>query len=120
MKIAFASRDGIHINDHFGWCQTFYLYEITENSFVFLKRVDASKKHQEEGEKLSYKINCLEDSKILCAFQIGPNASTMVKNSGIFVIKATTEEDTIMALLWNLMKLKNTNPPLWMQRLLNH
>ena len=30
MKAAVASDDGIHINLHFGHCESFYIYEITE------------------------------------------------------------------------------------------
>lgn len=117
MKIAFASTNGIHINDHFGWCKCFYMYDLIEDSFVFLKTIDSAQELQEEGEKLAYKIGCIEEAKILCVSHIGPRASTLVKNAGIFVIKASNESDTIEALLSNLLELKKTNPPLWMQRL---
>ena len=119
MLVAFASTDGIHINDHFGWCKCFYMYDLLEDSFVFVKAIDSTQELQEEGEKLAYKIGCIEEAKILCVSHIGPRASTLVKNAGIFVIKANSENDTIEDALLNLLKLKNTNPPLWMQRLLS-
>lgn len=119
MLVAFASTNGIHINDHFGWCKCFYMYDLLEDSFVFVKAIDSTQELQGEGEKLAYKISCIEEAKILCVSQIGPNASTLVKSAGIFVIKANNENDTIEEALLNLLKLKNTNPPLWMQRLLS-
>lgn len=119
MKIAFASTDNIHINDHFGWCKCFYLYEIKEETYRFLKALDSSKELSEEGDKLIYKIECLEDANIVCASHIGPRASLMVKGSGIFVLKASKEDERIDELLSTLIKLKNTNPPLWMQRFLH-
>ena len=119
MLVAFASTDGIHINDHFGWCKCFYMYDLLDDSFVFVKAIDSTQELQVESEKLAYKIGCIEEAKILCVSQIGPNASTLVKSAGIFVIKANTENDTIEEVLLNLLKLKNTNPPLWMQRLLS-
>ena len=119
MKIAFASTDNIHVNDHFGWCKCYYLYELLEDSFVFLKELDSSKEISEEGDKLAYKIECLEDANIVCASHIGPRASLMVKSSGIFVLKTEKENESIEALLNTLIALKNSNPPLWMQRFLH-
>ncbi|MFW9618643.1 MAG: NifB/NifX family molybdenum-iron cluster-binding protein [Sulfurospirillum sp.] len=119
MKIAFASTDNIHVNDHFGWCKCYYLYEIKDDTFTFLKALPSPNEIAEEGDKLSYKIQCLEDANILCASHIGPRASLMVKSSGIFVLKTEKEDEPIEALLNTLIALKNSNPPLWMQRFLH-
>ena len=119
MKIAFASTDNIHVNDHFGWCKCFYLYELKEDSFVFLKALESPNELTEEADKLAYKIECLEDANILCASHIGPRASLMVKGSGIFVLKTEKENEPIETLLNTLIALKNSNPPLWMQRFLH-
>ena len=119
MKIAFASTDGINVNDHFGWCKCFYMYELLEDDFRFVKALPSPNEIHEEGDKLTYKIECLEDANILCASHIGPRASLMVKGSGIFVLKANSENEPIQSVLDSLIKLKNTNPPLWMQRFLH-
>lgn len=119
MKIAFASRDGELINDHFGWCKCFYLYELKEDAFVFVKTLDSSKEISEEGDKLAYKIESLEDANIVCASHIGPKAVMLVKASGIFVLKTENESERIDRYLEHLLKLKNTQPPLWMQRFLH-
>ncbi|WP_067175369.1 NifB/NifX family molybdenum-iron cluster-binding protein [Sulfurospirillum sp. UCH001] len=119
MKIAFASTDNIHVNDHFGWCKCFYLYEIKDDTFTFLKALFSPNEIVEEGDKLSYKIQCLEDANIVCASHIGPRASLMVKSSGIFVLKTEKEDEPIETLLNTLIALKNSNPPLWMQRFLH-
>ena len=119
MKIAFASTDNIHVNDHFGWCKCYYLYEIQGDTFTFLKALPSPNEIESEGDKLSYKIECLEDANIVCASHIGPRASLMVKSSGIFVLKTEKENEPIETLLNTLIALKNTNPPLWMQRFLH-
>ena len=119
MKIEFASTDNIHVNDHFGWCKCYYLYEIQGDTFTFLKALPSPNEIAEEGDKLSYKIQCLEDANILCASHIGPRASLMVKSSGIFVLKTEKENEPIETLLNTLIALKNSNPPLWMQRFLH-
>lgn len=117
MKIAFASLDNIHVNEHFGWCKKFYIYEIVHDCYHFVKEVDSSYELKDEVEKLSYKINCLEDSTILYVQQIGPKASLMVKASNIFPMQASKENEKIENVLNSLIKMKE-NPPLWMKRLL--
>ncbi|KHG33507.1 MULTISPECIES: NifB/NifX family molybdenum-iron cluster-binding protein [unclassified Sulfurospirillum] len=119
MKIAFASTDNLHVNDHFGWCKCFYMYELHNDSFSFLKTLPSPNEHSEEGDKLAYKIACLEDANILCASHIGPRASLLVKGSGIFVLKSEKENEPIEDVLNTLLRLKNTQPPLWMQRFLH-
>lgn len=117
MKIAFASKDNVFVNQHFGWCQEFYIYEIIGNSYNFVKSVDSSLQIEDEIEKLTYKIECLENSEVLYVQQIGPKASMLVKASKIFPMQASGENEKIEEVLNKLIKLKE-NPPLWMKRLL--
>jgi nitrogen fixation protein NifX len=117
MKIAFASKDNIHVNEHFGWCQEFYIYEIKGNEAFFVKSVDASQDIEEEVDKLTYKIECLDQSDILYVQQIGPKASMMVKAHKIFPLQSSKEGETINDVLNTLIEMKR-NPPLWMQRIL--
>ena len=118
MKIAFASKDGISVNQHFGWCETFFIYEVTKDDYTFLEQVDSSLQIDNEAEKLEYKINCLLDSDIVCVAQIGPKASSLVKSAGIFPLKSSSETEKIEDVISNLQKLIVNNPPLWLQRII--
>ena len=118
MKIAFASKDNIHVNQHFGWCKEFYIYEIKNKEYKFIKAIDSSIKIEDEIKKLTYKIECLEDSDILYVQQIGPKASIMVKSEKIFPMQASCENEKIEDVLNTLIKMQE-NPPLWMRRLIN-
>ena len=119
MKIAFASTDNIHVNQHFGWCKEFYIYEIIEDSFNFVKSIDSSIEISDEIEKLTYKIECLEDSDILYVQQIGPKASIMVQACKIFPMQSAKENEKIEDILNLLIKMRS-NPPIWMRRLLEN
>ncbi|MDR1554859.1 MAG: dinitrogenase iron-molybdenum cofactor biosynthesis protein [Campylobacteraceae bacterium] len=119
MKIAFASTDNIHVNDHFGWCKCFYIYELKNDVFTFLKAVESKDEIVEEMNKLSYKIECIKEADILCASHIGPRATLMVKGAGIFVLGVQKESELIRDILNRLKIMKNENPPLWMQRFLH-
>ncbi|MDD2699508.1 MAG: NifB/NifX family molybdenum-iron cluster-binding protein [Arcobacteraceae bacterium] len=118
MKIAFASKDGINVNEHFGWCEKFYIYELDKDDYTLISEIDSSLKFDEEVDKLEYKINCLEDSDIVYVTQIGPKAANMVKSTGIYPMKSSTENEKIEDVLIALKKLINNNPPLWLQRIL--
>lgn len=117
MKIVFASKDNIHVNEHFGWCKEFYIYEITGSSYNFVKSVDSSIEIDNEIDKLTYKIECLEDSDILYVQQIGPKASMLVKSAKIFPMQSSRENELIDDILNKLIKMQD-NPPIWMRRLL--
>jgi nitrogen fixation protein NifX len=94
------------------------MYELKADDFTFLKALPSPNELNDEGDKLAYKIACLEDANIVCASHIGPRASLLVKASGIFVLKSEKENETIKEVLNVLLKMKNGNPPLWMQRFL--
>lgn len=95
------------------------MYELLKESYRFVKTIDASQELSEEGEKLAYKIECVHEAQILYVAQIGPRASQLVKQAGIFAMRSTHENETINEVLDTLLHLKNTHPPLWMQRLLH-
>jgi nitrogen fixation protein NifX len=118
MKIAFASKDGIFVNEHFGWCEKFFIYEVDGEEHTFVDERDSSLKFDEEVDKLEYKINCLEDSDIVYVSQIGPKAANMVKSVGIYPMKSSSENERIEDVLVSLKKLIKNNPPLWLQRIL--
>jgi len=118
MKVAFASKDGIHVNEHFGWCQAFYIYEVNEESFELLKIVDSSQKYEDEVDKLTYKIESLDGSDIVYVTQIGPKASNMVKLAGVYPLKASSEEEKIEEVIASLQKLMRGNAPLWLKRIM--
>jgi nitrogen fixation protein NifX len=118
MKIAFASKDGIHINQHFGWCEKFYQYEVLKKNFALIKELDASQEFSDEVDKLSYKIETLEDSDMVYVSQIGPKASTMVQQAGIYPVKASDESKTIEETIASLQQMMVDNPPIWLQRIL--
>ena len=117
IKVAFASKDGIHVNEHFGWCEKFYIYGVNEDSSELLKEVDSSEKHETEIDKLEYKIDSIENSDIVYVTQIGPKAANMVKYAGTYPLKASSEDEKIEDVIRSIQKLME-NPPLWLKRIL--
>jgi nitrogen fixation protein NifX len=117
IKIAFASKDGINVNEHFGWCEKFYIYGVDQDNYELLKEVDSSLKHEQEVDKLEYKIECIDNSDIVYVTQIGPKAANMVKYAGTYPMKASSEDEKIEDVLKSIQKMIG-NPPLWLKRIL--
>lgn len=119
IKIAFASKDNIHINQHFGWCENFYIYEITQDDYSFLDCIDSSLQFDAEVEKLEYKISCLEDSDLVYVSQIGPKAAAMVQSAGIYPLKSVNENEEIEEVIGSLQRMMSKeNAPLWLKRIM--
>lgn len=118
MKIAFASKDNIYVNQHFGWCERFYIYEVDGENFSLIDEVNSSLKKEDEVEKLTYKIECVDGCDLIYVLQIGPKAANMVQSAGIYPMKSSSEDEKIEDVINSLQKMINGNPPLWLKRIL--
>jgi len=119
MLIAFASSDGVTVNQHFGWSKSFELYRITEDNAEFIKTLDSSQDAiEDEHEKLAYKISTVKEADIMYCAQIGPTASKMVLASKIYPMRSG-ENDRIDETIVKLQELLLGNPPPWLQRIVH-
>ena len=119
MLIVFASSDGIHVNQHFGWSKSFELYRITAESAEYVKTIDSSQDEiADEHEKLAYKIGTIKEADILYCSQIGPTASKMVLAEKIHPLRSG-ENERIDETIQKIQELLLNNPPLWLVRINN-
>jgi nitrogen fixation protein NifX len=118
MKVAFASKDGVHINEHFGWAKQFVLYEVDENCTTFLKTITCDGEIESEKEKLSAKIEAIREADIMYCSQIGPTASKMVLAGKIHPVRAC-EEETVEEAMHKLQQLITSQTPMWLLRVMH-
>jgi nitrogen fixation protein NifX len=116
MNVAFASSDGVVIDQHFGWAKTFYLYALDKESSKLLNIIDSSKEIEGEKEKLNYKIEILSDADIIYSTQIGPTASKMVQASGVHPVRVA-EGEKIEEAIAKLQEMLNNSPAPWLLRI---
>lgn len=116
MKVAFASTDKEHINQHFGWSKKFQLFKVDKEGSSFLHEIDSSEEPEEEVAKLNYKIGTIKEADIMYCTQIGPKASQMVQAAKIYPVRAT-EEESIQEAITKIQELLNTSPPPWLLRI---
>lgn len=119
MLIAFASSDGIHVNQHFGWSKQFELYRVEGQNAEYLKTLDSSEDGiEDEHEKLAYKIGTVKEADILFCSQIGPTASKLVLAARIYPMRSG-ENERIDEAIQKLQELLLGNPPPWLLRIVH-
>lgn len=128
MKIAFATTDGISIDEHFGRAGMFAVYDITEHGHIFLEMRKFSEGRDREIEEtkgmgaihddlVQRKVERLADCRIIYLTEIGgPSVARLVKK-GIMPIKVR-EDVSIEASLGKLVKTLGTAPPPWLRKAL--
>jgi len=116
MNIAFASSNGELVDQHFGYSEQFYLYEVGKDSATFLSTIDSSKEVEGEKEKLGYKIGTIDEADIMYCTQIGPTASKMIQASGIHPVRVA-ENESIEDAIEKLQDMLNNAPAPWLLRI---
>ena len=128
MKIAFATTDGINVDEHFGRAGQFAVYELTDKEYRFVEmrkfaegrdtEIEASRDMGPEHEsKVEIKVGKLADCKIIYLTEIGgPSAARLVKK-GIMPIKVK-EIASIKESLEKLLITAQTSPPPWFKKAL--
>lgn len=117
MKVAFATKDGEFINDHFGWCRQFALYDVTAAGYHFLELVKTDEDPAEEADRINVKIAALKGASILYCEAIGPAAAARVVQSRIHPIKVK-EPKKILDEVQAIVTLLQGNPPPWIKRII--
>ncbi len=126
MKVAFATTDGINIDEHFGRAGEFAVYEITRENYRFSEMrkfadgvdraiVDTKDMGQLHDDKVQAKVDRLADCKLVYLTEIGgPSAARLVKK-GIMPMKmkeVISIEDALKRLIETIKK----SPPPWLRK----
>lgn len=129
MKVAFATTDGINVDEHFGRAETFAVYELTDTDYRFVeirefaeaKDIDFENTKgmdQIHGSKVEGKVAKLADCKIIYLTEIGgPSAARLIKR-GIMPIKVAGAV-SIGESLEKLLATVKASPPPWLKKALN-
>lgn len=129
MKVAFATTDGVSVNEHFGRAGMFAIYDITEqgNHLVELRKfadgmdtavTDTREKGPLHDSAVERKIDRLADCKLVYVTEIGgPSAARLVKK-GMMPMKVK-EPLSIENALIQLAEIIRKSPPPWMRKAMN-
>lgn len=119
LRIAFATGDGAAVDQHFGWCDRFDVYEVTPDgaTLVGTRPVTVPEVEGHTVEKIDVRVDAVRDCAILQVCAIGAAAAARVVNAGVMPVKVP-EGTPVPESLEKLRTVLAGNPPPWLRRLL--
>jgi len=130
MKIAFATSDGINVDEHFGRAGVFAVYEITEDGYRFLEIrkfsegrdkaiVETKGMGEVHEDRVQNKVDKLADCKIVYLTEIGGPSTARLIKKGMMPIKVR-EIVSIQESLQKVMETIKKSPPPWLKKAMNN
>lgn len=119
IKVAFATTDMVHVNQHFGSAKSFALYAVDPEQSELLEAAQFGDLSQDGNEdKLLVKIQLLDGCAAVYCQAIGASAIKQIVAQGIQPIKVH-EGSVIKDLLADLQAEMNSGPSAWLAKAIN-
>lgn len=117
LKIAFATADGTTVDQHFGWCRRFDVYEVDPDHARLAQTRELAAASDEEDSKIDSRLDAVRDCAIVHITAIGGTAAARVVNSGVMPVKVP-EGSSVPELLQRLQTVLQGSPPPWLRKVL--
>lgn len=119
IKVAFATTDMVHVNQHFGSAKSFAVYTVNPEQAELLEAAQFGELAQDGNEdKLSVKIQLLDGCAAVYCQAIGASAIKQIVAQGIQPIKVH-EGSTIKNLINDLQGEMKAGPSSWLAKAIN-
>jgi len=118
MKVAFTSSSGEIIDQHFGQCRSFYIWEIGPEQARLMTTVNATSTAEDEEDRISARADAIGDCAIVYTMQIGGPAAAKLVARKIHPMK-TNVEVPVSEIVAKLQEVLQGNPPPWLRKALN-
>jgi nitrogen fixation protein NifX len=117
MKVAFASTDKIHIDEHFGQAEQFYVWDVgpEEAAFTGVVQVSAAMEAGHSDDKIEARAAALGDCALVYVAEIGGPAAARLVAKKIHTLKSK-EREPIVAVIEKLQEVLANNPPPWLRK----
>ena len=118
MKVAFTSSSGELIDQHFGQCQNFHVWEIGPEEARLLTIISGISSDGDEEDRITARGNALADCAIVYTMQIGGPAAAKLVARKIHPMKTGTEIP-VAEIVGKLQEVLRGNPPPWLRKAMN-
>ncbi|PKN11896.1 MAG: nitrogen fixation protein NifX [Deltaproteobacteria bacterium HGW-Deltaproteobacteria-4] len=115
MKVAFASTDKIHIDEHFGRAENFLIWEIGPEEAAFSGILQVHSAGEDEENRIEARGAALADCALVYVAQIGGPAAARLVAKKIHPIKSK-ECEPIAEVVVKLQEVLRNNPPPWLKK----
>lgn len=118
MKIAFTTSDGSMIDQHFGQCESFQIWEIGPDQASFLESVTTEAHGSDEEDRIAARAKILSNCAIVYTMQIGGPAAAKLVAQKIHPMK-TNAVVSLPEIVAKLQEVLRGNPPPWLRKAMN-
>jgi len=116
LKIAFATTDMKHVNQHFGSAKSFAVYAVDPERFEFIEAAQFGVQDQDGNEdKLAVKFELLKECAAVYCQAVGASAVKQLVALGIQPVKVQ-ENSPIQKLLEDLQSEMRSGPSSWVAK----
>lgn len=116
LKVAFATSDMKHVDQHFGAAQAFAIYAVDQDQACFVEASEFGHLDMDGNEdKLAAKIAVLEDCAAVYTQAVGASAISQLKAKGIQPVKVAPGAE-ISDLLASLQDELKQGPSSWLAK----
>lgn len=117
MKVAFASTDKVHIDEHFGRAEEFIIWEIGPETAAFNGIVEVNPNDHDEADRIESRCAGLSDCAVVYVAEIGGPAAARLVAKKIHPIKSKTCAP-ISETVEQLQEVLRGSPPPWLRKAL--
>ena len=118
MKIAFTTKTGEIIDQHFGMSDSFHVWEIGPEEAHYLETVTVGSHGDDEEDKISARADLLTECAIVYTMQIGGPAAAKLVARKIHPMKTNTEVP-VAEIVGKLQEVLKGTPPPWLKKAMN-
>ncbi|KIH76176.1 nitrogen fixation protein NifX [Geoalkalibacter ferrihydriticus] len=118
MKVAFASTDKTHIDEHFGQAEHFYIWDVGPESAEFSGVVQVKADADALGhsdDKIEARAAALNDCALVYVAEIGGPAAARLVAKKIHPVKSKDRE-AISVVVEKLQDVLRSSPPPWLRK----
>lgn len=118
MKIAFTTSSGDMIDQHFGQCHSFHIWEVGADEATFLEEISVGEHGTDEEDRIAARARAIADCAIVYTMQIGGPAAAKLVALKIHPMKTATEV-SLKATIERFQEVLRGNPPPWLRKAMN-
>ena len=118
MKIAFTTSTGEIIDQHFGQCRSFHVWEVGPDEAFFLETLAVGEHGGDEEDRIAARAKILSDCAIVFTMQIGGPAAAKLVALKIHPMK-TGNEVGLQETVTRFQEVLRGNPPPWLRKAMN-
>ena len=117
LKVAFATGSGSRVDQHFGLCCRFDVYEVSAQGYELFDTRLLDPAAADEDDKINSRLRAVEDCAIVHLASIGGPAAARVIKARVHPVKVP-EDTEVTELLDKLQQVVAGSPPPWLRKVL--